>query len=174
MPANGETIAIATVPCISVDMSSVLFKRVLNESIGAPPSKRLCSLPNTASVEGLLVMENNSVQLITLEEANDEYGLPPHDLRFSQTLTLDSHFVADGNLTDIITSAITKLLPDQRVIKPSVDNQQYTLCLAGNSVSMSVTSFHPQLTLTLNWSLQDDHIGSLLAANLVRSLPRSF
>ena len=34
MPANGETVAIATTPYISVDMSSVLYKRVLEESIG--------------------------------------------------------------------------------------------------------------------------------------------
>ena len=34
MPANGETVAIATTPYITVDMSSILFKRALEESIG--------------------------------------------------------------------------------------------------------------------------------------------
>ena len=34
MPSNGETIAVGTTPSIPVDMSTLLFKRALDESIG--------------------------------------------------------------------------------------------------------------------------------------------
>ena len=50
MPANGETIAIGTTPSIPVDMSTLLFKRALNDCIGnhvslSIPGNHFLSLP---------------------------------------------------------------------------------------------------------------------------------
>ena len=46
MPSNGETIAVGTTPSIPVDMSTLLFKRALDESIG----KQVLSWPGAKEV----------------------------------------------------------------------------------------------------------------------------
>uniref|UniRef100_A0A1X7U0J0 Integrator complex subunit 11 n=1 Tax=Amphimedon queenslandica TaxID=400682 RepID=A0A1X7U0J0_AMPQE len=170
MPANGETVAIATTPSISVNMSSLLFKRALEESIGAPPSKRLCSLPNSAVVDGLLVMKNEEVSLLTHKEVSDEIGLTRHKLKFSQTLTLDGHFLPDSNILELLTTSINKLVPDSKVLQTK---EGYGLELSGTSVTLSIAQFLPQPLVNLTWELQDDHIGSILVMNLVRTIPRA-
>ena len=44
MPANGETVSIATPPSISMDMSRVLFKRAVEESIGILKELETCEM----------------------------------------------------------------------------------------------------------------------------------
>ena len=51
---------------------------------------------------------SQDVSLLTPEEVSDELGLSLHKLSFSQTLTLDGHFVADSNILDLLTAAIIK------------------------------------------------------------------
>lgn len=170
MPANGETVAIATTPYITVDMSSILFKRALEESIGTPPAKRSCQVPNTASVEGLLLMKNEGLQLLAPEEVEEEVGLSQHQLKFSQAVTIDLHTMATSDLMEVLTATINKLHPDQGTKRPL--NSEYILQLIGSSVTIEITEFHPQYKLLISWMLQDDHIGTMLVSSLPRNLPR--
>ena len=74
MPANGEMVSIATKPVISMDVSRTLLKRTQGQfhgecqahvhththivSTAGPLAKKLCPIPGTATMSGLLVMRN--------------------------------------------------------------------------------------------------------------------
>lgn len=167
MPANGETISIATTPSIPVDMSRALFKRALEESY-APDAKRRFPSAATAPVSGLLVLKDETLQLLSVEEAQTEFGLTSHDLRFSSSLTLDLRSRPPAELVENLAQVVQKLLPDHRVRRSG----ECSLSLEGSSVAVEVTTFEPMQTLTISWSLKDEHLGDRAYLTLQRNLSR--
>ena len=76
----------------------------------ASPVSEILPLLKTAKFPFLtyFLSLSQDVSLLTPEEVSDELGLSLHKLSFSQTLTLDGHFVADSNILDLLTAAIIK------------------------------------------------------------------
>lgn len=167
MPANGETVSIKTTPIIPVDMSRSLFKRTM-EQCYSPTAKRLCPEPNTAPVSGLLVMRNETLQLLARSEAQAELGLTPHRLRISSSLSLDVRSRPPTEFVENLLQVLHTLLPEQRVFQSG----ECCLAVERSTVEIEVTTFEPMQEVTITWEIQDEHLGDFVYSTLQRNLPR--
>lgn len=161
MPANGETITIETPPVILANMSRMLLKRTLEKGF-VSSSKRLCPM------EGLLVLKDERLEVVALSEVQSEYGLMPHQLKFSLVIPLDIRPTSLLELTEKLAQAAQKLLPDQKIMQLSAN----TLGIDSSSVTMELTGHEATQNLLITWGLQDERLGDIVFSTLKRSLPR--
>jgi integrator complex subunit 11 len=166
MPANGEMVSIATKPMISVDVSRSLLKRT-QEQIHSPLAKKLCPVRGSATMSGLLVMRNESLQLMSPAEARENLGLPPHSLTFSTTVTMETRPRPPTELVEALVEVLQRLLHDQCVCE-----EEGRVVLMGTSVRVEVTSPPPALSLLVSWSYQDETLGDYVLSSVQRNLSR--
>ncbi|TRY71333.1 hypothetical protein DNTS_016573 [Danionella cerebrum] len=161
MPANGETTTVVTNPSVPVDISLGLLKRELELGGPLPDAKR----PRT--MHGTLIMKDNSLRLVSPEQALKELGLSEHQLRFTCRLQLhDPHSDADTlariytHLRSVMKSYSIQHVPDGTVIVESI------------VIKVTSSSEEPNLKVVLlSWSYQDEDLGSFLSALLKKGLP---
>uniref|UniRef100_A0A7N6B255 Integrator complex subunit 11 n=1 Tax=Anabas testudineus TaxID=64144 RepID=A0A7N6B255_ANATE len=90
MPANGETATVTTNPSVPVDISLNLLKREMALGGTLPDPKK------PRSMHGTLIMKENSLKLVSSEQALKELGLNEHQLRFTCRVQLqDPHCDSD-------------------------------------------------------------------------------
>ncbi|XP_048873429.1 integrator complex subunit 11 [Brienomyrus brachyistius] len=161
MPANGETATIATNPSVPVDISLNLLKREAALGGPLPDSKK----PRT--MHGTLIMKDNSLRLVSPEQALKELGLNEHQLRFTCRVQLqDPHNDADtlnrvySHLKSVLKGYTIQHLTDGTVMVESIVLK----------VSSSAEDPNTKVVL-LSWSYQDEELGSFLSSLLRKGLP---
>ncbi|XP_016366326.1 integrator complex subunit 11 [Sinocyclocheilus rhinocerous] len=161
MPANGETTTIVTNPSVPVDISLNLLKREMALGGPLPDAKR----PRT--MHGTLIMKDNSLRLVSPEQALKELGLSEHQLRFTCRVQLhDPHSDTDTlgriytHLKSVLKSYSIQHVPDGTVIVESI------------VIKVTSSAEEPNLkVLLLSWSYQDEELGSFLSTLLKNGLP---
>ncbi|XP_043081359.1 integrator complex subunit 11 [Puntigrus tetrazona] len=161
MPANGETTSIVTNPSVPVDISLNLLKREMALGGPLPDAKR----PRT--MHGTLIMKDNSLRLVSPEQALKELGLSEHQLRFTCRVQLhDPHSDTDTlgriytHLKSVLKSYSIQHVPDGTVIVESI------------VIKVTSSAEEPNLkVILLSWSYQDEELGSFLSTLLKKGLP---
>ncbi|KAL1250315.1 hypothetical protein QQF64_021320 [Cirrhinus molitorella] len=161
MPANGETTTVVTNPSVPVDISLNLLKREMALGGPLPDAKR----PRT--MHGTLIMKDNSLRLVSPEQALKELGLSEHQLRFTCRVQLhDPHSDTDTlgriytHLKSILKSYSIQHVPDGTVIVESI------------VIKVTSSAEEPNLkVILLSWSYQDEELGSFLSTLLKKGLP---
>ncbi|KAF4096429.1 integrator complex subunit 11 [Onychostoma macrolepis] len=161
MPANGETTTIVTNPSVPVDISLNLLKREMALGGPLPDAKR----PRT--MHGTLIMKDNSLRLVSPEQALKELGLSEHQLRFTCRVQLhDPHSDTDTlgriytHLKSVLKSYSIQHVPDGTVIVESI------------VIKVTSSAEEPNLkVILLSWSYQDEELGSFLSTLLKKGLP---
>ncbi|XP_041654844.1 integrator complex subunit 11 [Cheilinus undulatus] len=161
MPANGETATVTTNPSVPVDISLNLLKREM--ALGGP-------LPDPKKpriMHGTLIMKENSLKLVSSEQALKELGLNEHQLRFTCRVQLqDPHSDTDTlhrvytHLKSVLKGYTIQHLPDGTVMVESIVIK----------VSSSAEDNNSKVLL-LSWSYQDEDLGSFLSSLLKKGLP---
>ncbi|XP_061591189.1 integrator complex subunit 11 [Cololabis saira] len=161
MPANGETVTVTTNPSVPVDMSVNLLKREMALGGTLPDPKK------PRSMHGTLIMKENSLKLVSSEQALKELGLNEHQLRFTCRVQLqDPHSDADTllriytHLKSVLKGYAIQHLPDGTVMVESIVIK----------VSSSAEDTNSKVLL-LSWSYQDEDLGSYLSSLLKKGLP---
>ncbi|CAG6021878.1 unnamed protein product [Menidia menidia] len=161
MPANGETITVTTNPSVPVDISLNLLKREMALGGTLPDPKR------PRSMHGTLIMKENSLKLVSSEQALKELGLNEHQLRFTCRVQLqDPHSDPDTlhriytHLKSVLKGYTIQHLPDGTVMVESIVIK----------VSSSAEDTNAKVLL-LSWSYQDEDLGSFLSSLLKKGLP---
>uniref|UniRef100_A0A8P4K0C6 Integrator complex subunit 11 n=1 Tax=Dicentrarchus labrax TaxID=13489 RepID=A0A8P4K0C6_DICLA len=121
MPANGETVTVTTNPSVPVDISLNLLKREMALGGPLPDPKK----PRT--MHGTLIMKENSLKLVSSEQALKELGLNEHQLRFTCRVQLqDPHSDTDTlhriytHLKSVLKGYTIQHLPDGTVMVESI------------------------------------------------------
>uniref|UniRef100_A0A8D3CYK3 Integrator complex subunit 11 n=1 Tax=Scophthalmus maximus TaxID=52904 RepID=A0A8D3CYK3_SCOMX len=121
MPANGETATVSTNPSVPVDISLNLLKREMALGGPLPDPKK----PRT--MHGTLIMKENSLKLVSSEQALKELGLNEHQLRFTCRVQLqDPHSDSDTlhriytHLKSVLKGYTIQHLPDGTVMVESI------------------------------------------------------
>nr|XP_055044848.1 integrator complex subunit 11 [Misgurnus anguillicaudatus] len=161
MPANGETTTIVTNPSVPVDISLNLLKREM--ALGGP----LLDPKKPRTMHGTLIMKDNSLRLVSPEQALKELGLSEHQLRFTCRVQLhDPHSDGDTlsriytHLKSLLKSYGVQHLPDGTVIVESI------------VIKVTSSPEEPNLkVILLSWSYQDEELGSFLSTLLKKGLP---
>ncbi|XP_005166266.1 integrator complex subunit 11 isoform X1 [Danio rerio] len=161
MPANGETTTIVTNPSVPVDISLNLLKREMALGGPLPDAKK----PRT--MHGTLIMKDNSLRLVSPEQALKELGLNEHQLRFTCRVQLhDPHSDTDTlsriytHLKSVLKSYSIQHVPDGTVIVESI------------VIKVTSSAEEPNLkVILLSWSYQDEELGSFLSTLLKKGLP---
>uniref|UniRef100_A0A8C2DV12 Integrator complex subunit 11 n=1 Tax=Cyprinus carpio TaxID=7962 RepID=A0A8C2DV12_CYPCA len=161
MPANGETTTVVTNPSVPVDISLNLLKREMALGGPLPDAKR----PRT--MHGTLIMKDNSLRLVSPEQALKELGLSEHQLRFTCRVQLhDPHSDTDTlgriytHLKSVLKSYSIQHVPDGTVIVESI------------VIKVTSSAEEPNLkVILLSWSYQDEELGSFLSTLLKKGLP---
>ncbi|KTG04085.1 hypothetical protein cypCar_00041871 [Cyprinus carpio] len=161
MPANGETTSIVTNPSVPVDISLNLLKREMALGGPLPDAKR----PRT--MHGTLIMKDNSLRLVSPEQALKELGLSEHQLRFTCRVQLhDPHSDNDTlgriytHLKSVLKTYSIQHVPDGTVIVESI------------VIKVTSSAEEPNLkVILLSWSYQDEELGSFLSTLLKKGLP---
>ncbi|XP_067095836.1 integrator complex subunit 11 [Osmerus mordax] len=161
MPANGETVTVTTNPSVPVDISLNLLKREMALGGPLPDPKK----PRT--MHGTLIMKDNSLRLVSPEQALKELGLNEHQLRFTCRVQLqDSHSDSDTlhkiytHLKSVLKGYTVQHLPDSTVMVESI------------VIKVSSSAEDPNTkVLLLSWSYQDEDLGSFLSTLLKKGLP---
>ncbi|XP_026100276.1 integrator complex subunit 11 [Carassius auratus] len=161
MPANGETTTVVTNPSVPVDISLNLLKREMALGGPLPDAKR----PRT--MHGTLIMKDNSLRLVSPEQALKELGLSEHQLRFTCRVQLhDPHSDTDTlgriytHLKSVLKSYSIQHVPDGTVIVESI------------VIKVTASAEEPNLKVVLlSWSYQDEELGSFLSTLLKKGLP---
>ncbi|XP_026224157.1 integrator complex subunit 11 [Anabas testudineus] len=161
MPANGETATVTTNPSVPVDISLNLLKREMALGGTLPDPKK------PRSMHGTLIMKENSLKLVSSEQALKELGLNEHQLRFTCRVQLqDPHCDSDTlhriykHLKSVLKGYTIQHLPDGTVIVESIVIK----------VSSSAEDTNTKVLL-LSWSYQDEDLGSFLSTLLKKGLP---
>lgn len=162
MPANGETATVTTNPSVPVDISLNLLKREMSLGGTLPDPKK----PRT--MHGTLIMKENSLRLVSPEQALKELGLSEHQLRFTCRVQLqDPHSDADTlrriytHLKSVLKGYTTQHLPDSM-----------SVMVESIVVKVSSSAEDPNTkVLLLSWSYQDEDLGSFLSTLLKKGLP---
>ncbi|XP_073678820.1 integrator complex subunit 11 [Garra rufa] len=144
MPANGETTTVVTNPSVPVDISLNLLKREMALGGPLPDAKR----PRT--MHGTLIMKDNSLRLVSPEQALKELGLSEHQLRFTCRVQLhDPHSDTDtlgriyAHLKSVLKSYSIQHVPDGTVIVESI------------VIKVTSSAEEPNLkVILLSWSYQ--------------------
>ncbi|XP_029362833.1 integrator complex subunit 11 isoform X2 [Echeneis naucrates] len=161
MPANGETVTVTTNPSVPVDISLNLLKREMALGGPLPDPKK----PRT--MHGTLIMKENSLKLVSSEQALKELGLNEHQLRFTCRVQLqDPHSDPDTlhriytHLKSVLKGYTIQHLPDGTVMVESI------------VIKVSSSAEDPNTkVLLLSWSYQDEDLGSFLSTLLKKGLP---
>uniref|UniRef100_A0AAV2LZ89 Integrator complex subunit 11 n=1 Tax=Knipowitschia caucasica TaxID=637954 RepID=A0AAV2LZ89_KNICA len=160
MPANGETTTVTTNPSVPVDISLNLLKREM--AFGGP----LPDLKKPRTMHGTLIMKENSLKLVSSEQALKELGLNEHQLRFTCRVQLqDPHSEADTlhrvymHIKSALKGYSVQHLPDTVMVESIVIK-----------VSSSAEDSSSKVLL-LSWSYQDEDLGSFLSSLLKKGLP---
>uniref|UniRef100_A0AAQ5XB05 Integrator complex subunit 11 n=1 Tax=Amphiprion ocellaris TaxID=80972 RepID=A0AAQ5XB05_AMPOC len=147
MPANGETATVTTNPSVPVDISLNLLKREMALGGPLPDPKK----PRT--MHGTLIMKENSLKLVSSEQALKELGLNEHQLRFTCRVQLqDPHSDPDTlhriytHLKSVLKGYTIQHLPDGTVMVESIVIK----------VSSSAEDTNAKVLL-LSWSYQVKH-----------------
>ncbi|CAB1336608.1 unnamed protein product, partial [Coregonus sp. 'balchen'] len=118
---NGETTTVITNPSVPVDISLNLLKREMALGGPLPDPKK----PRT--MHGTLIMKDNSLRLVSPEQALKELGLNEHQLRFTCRVQLqDSHSDSDTliriytHLKSLLKGYTIQHLPDGTVMVESI------------------------------------------------------
>ncbi|XP_059190098.1 integrator complex subunit 11 [Centropristis striata] len=161
MPANGETATVTTNPSVPVDISLNLLKREM--ALGGP----LPDPKKPRAMHGTLIMKENSLKLVSSEQALKELGLNEHQLRFTCRVQLqDPHSDPDTlhriytHLKSVLKGYTIQHLPDGTVMVESIVIK----------VSSSAEDTNTKVLL-LSWSYQDEDLGSFLSNLLKKGLP---
>ncbi|KAM8754544.1 integrator complex subunit 11 [Acanthopagrus schlegelii] len=161
MPANGETATVTTNPSVPVDISLNLLKREM--ALGGP----LPDPKKPRAMHGTLIMKENSLKLVSSEQALKELGLNEHQLRFTCRVQLqDPHSDNDTlhriytHLKSVLKGYTIQHLPDGTVMVESIVIK----------VSSSAEDANTKVLL-LSWSYQDEDLGSFLSNLLKKGLP---
>uniref|UniRef100_A0A146ZT16 Integrator complex subunit 11 n=1 Tax=Fundulus heteroclitus TaxID=8078 RepID=A0A146ZT16_FUNHE len=161
MPANGETATVTTNPSVPVDISLNLLKREM--ALGGP----LPDPKKPRAMHGTLIMKENSMKLVSSEQALKELGLNEHQLRFTCRVQLqDPHSDSDtlhriySHLKSVLKDYTIQHLPDGTVMVESIVIK----------VSSSAEDANTKVLL-LSWSYQDEDLGSYLSSLLKKGLP---
>lgn len=155
MPANGETTTIVTNPSVPVDISLNLLKREMALGGPLPDAKK----PRT--MHGTLIMKDNSLRLVSPEQALKELGLNEHQLRFTCRVQLhDPHSDTDTlsriytHLKSVLKSYSIQHVPDGTVIVESI------------VIKVTSSAEEPNLkVILLSWSYQVNKPKSQLYAH---------
>uniref|UniRef100_A0A8C1CUU3 Integrator complex subunit 11 n=1 Tax=Cyprinus carpio carpio TaxID=630221 RepID=A0A8C1CUU3_CYPCA len=158
---NGETTSIVTNPSVPVDISLNLLKREMALGGPLPDAKR----PRT--MHGTLIMKDNSLRLVSPEQALKELGLSEHQLRFTCRVQLhDPHSDNDTlgriytHLKSVLKTYSIQHVPDGTVIVESI------------VIKVTSSAEEPNLkVILLSWSYQDEELGSFLSTLLKKGLP---
>ncbi|XP_075897878.1 integrator complex subunit 11 [Nelusetta ayraudi] len=161
MPANGETATMTTNPSVPVDISLNLLKREMALRGPLPDPKK----PRV--MHGTLIMKENSLKLVSSEQALKELGLNEHQLRFTCRVQLhDPHSDSDTlnriytHLKSVLKGYTIQHLPDGTVMVESI------------VIKVSSSAEDPNTkVLLLSWSYQDEDLGSFLSTLLKKGLP---
>ncbi|XP_056279978.1 integrator complex subunit 11 [Pseudoliparis swirei] len=161
MPANGETVTVTTNPSVPVDISLNLLKREMALGGPLPDPKK----PRT--MHGTLIMKENSLKLVSSEQALKELGLNEHQLRFTCRVPLqDPQSDPDTlhriylHLKSVLKGYTIQHLPDGTVMVESI------------VIKVSSSAEDPDTkVLLLSWSYQDEDLGSFLSTLLKKGLP---
>ncbi|XP_068195603.1 integrator complex subunit 11 [Antennarius striatus] len=161
MPANGETAMVTTNPSVPVDISLNLLKREM--ALGGP----LPDPKKPRAMHGTLIMKENSLKLVSSEQALKELGLNEHQLRFTCRVQLqDPHSDSEtlqriyAHLKSVLKGYSIQHLPDGTVMVESI------VIKVSSSAEETGTK-----VLLLSWSYQDEDLGSFLSSLLKKGLP---
>lgn len=162
MPFNGETATIVTNPNIPVDISLGLLKKESALSL-VPDAKK------PRLMHGTLIMKDNSLRLVSPEQALKEIGLGEHQLRFTCRVHIqDSHKEQEtvlriyNHLKSILKDRSVQHLPDGSIMVESI------------LLQVSTSSDDPGTKdLLISWTYQDEELGSFLTSLLKKGLPQS-
>ncbi|KAM9855331.1 integrator complex subunit 11 isoform 1-T1 [Aulostomus maculatus] len=161
MPANGETATVTTNPSVPVDISLNLLKREM--ALGGP----LPDPKKPRAMHGTLIMKENSLKLVSSEQALKELGLNEHQLRFTCRVQLqDPHSDPDTlhriytHLRSVLKGYSVQHLPDGTVMVESI------------VIKVSSSAEDPNTkVILLSWSYQDEDLGSFLSTLLKKGIP---
>ncbi|KAM5141170.1 integrator complex subunit 11 [Mantella aurantiaca] len=161
MPFNGETATIATNPNIPVDISLGLLKK--ETALSLVPE---CKKPRL--MHGTLIMKDNSLRLVSPEQALKEIGLSEHQLRFTCRIHIqDPHKEPEtvlriyNHLKSVLKDRLVQHLPDGSIMVESI------------LLQVSTNSDDPGTKILLiSWTYQDEELGSFLTSLLKKGLPQ--
>ncbi|XP_063292382.1 integrator complex subunit 11 [Pelobates fuscus] len=160
MPCNGETSTISTNPNIPVDISLNLLKESA-QSFGPD-----CKKPRL--MHGMLIMKDNTLRLVSPEQALKEIGIGEHQLRFTCRLHIQDAHKEPETVTRIYTHLKSVLkdrnvqqLPDGSIMVESI------LLQVSTHSDDSATK-----VLLISWTYQDEELGSFLTSLLKKGLPQ--
>lgn len=139
-PANGEQI---TIPCeaeVYASMTKETFKTVRSSG---------------NKFQGLVMMQNNELKLLSKSEAEGQLALSPHTIRLSYKLSLS------GSLTPqtILERLHTQLSSILSSVDSSTFKRQYDGSLSLNSVHIKCNNVGGRNVLQLTWTEKDDGVG---------------
>ncbi|CAH2319925.1 integrator complex subunit 11 [Pelobates cultripes] len=160
MPCNGETSTISTNPNIPVDISLNLLKESA-QSFGPD-----CKKPRL--MHGMLIMKDNTLRLVSPEQALKEIGIGEHQLRFTCRLHIqDAHKEPETvsriytHLKSVLKDRTVQQLPDGSIMVESI------LLQVSTHSDDSATK-----VLLISWTYQDEELGSFLTSLLKKGLPQ--
>ncbi|XP_078281609.1 integrator complex subunit 11 isoform X3 [Rhinoraja longicauda] len=162
MPANGETATIVTNPNIPVDISLSLLKR--DSALGPIPDPKKQKL-----MHGTLIIKDNSLRLISPEQAVKELGLSEHHLRYTCKVQIQDHHSEQDTLNRIYSHLknILKDYPIQHLPDGSVMVESILIKISAMSDDQSTKD------VLVSWTYQDEELGSYLITLLKKGLPQS-
>ncbi|XP_078095022.1 integrator complex subunit 11 [Mustelus asterias] len=162
MPANGETAAIVTNPNIPVDISLGLLKG--DSTLGPVPDPKKPKL-----MHGTLIIKDNSLRLVSPEQAVKELGLSEHHLRYTCKVQIQDHHSEQDTLNRIYNHLknILKDYPIQHLPDGSVMVESILIKISAMSDDQSTKD------VLVSWTYQDEELGSYLITLLKKGLPQS-
>ncbi|XP_069774858.1 integrator complex subunit 11 [Narcine bancroftii] len=162
MPANGETATIVTNPNIPVDISLCLLKR--DSALGPLPDPKKQKL-----MHGTLIIKDNSLRLVSPEQAVKELGLSEHHLRYTCKVQMQDHHSEQDTLNRIYNHLknILKDYPIQHLPDGSVMVESILIKISAMSDDQSTKD------VLVSWTYQDEELGSYLITLLKKGLPQS-
>uniref|UniRef100_A0A4W3GVD3 Integrator complex subunit 11 n=1 Tax=Callorhinchus milii TaxID=7868 RepID=A0A4W3GVD3_CALMI len=160
MPANGETATIVTNPNIPADISLGLLKR--ETTLGPLPDPKKPKV-----MHGTLIMKDNSLRLVSPEQAVKELGLSEHHLRYTCKVQIQDHHSEQDTLNRIYTHLknILKDYPIQHLPDGSVMVESILIKISATSDDQSTKD------VLVSWTYQDEELGSYLITLLKKGLP---
>ncbi|XP_072334325.1 integrator complex subunit 11 isoform X1 [Scyliorhinus torazame] len=162
MPANGETVAIVTNPNIPVDISLGLLKG--DSTLGPVPDPKKPKL-----MHGTLIIKDNSLRLVSPDQAVKELGLSEHHLRYTCKVQIQDHHSEQDTLNRIYNHLknILKDYPIQHLPDGSVMVESILIKISAMSEDQSTKD------VLVSWTYQDEELGSYLITLLKKGLPQS-